>query len=250
MIREISQQDPDFQAAIGIDSSDQCFAPEVKWDPALSFSKPMLYDIIESNGSDRDTLSKTLDRAIGNNDKSFEVKADQINYALRIGDWVKLERSDIGLSSSLRIQKIDISSGKLTLNCGKQVFTIAQMFGDYLRKYVKDSEQSKKTQELTNGAGSFTALSDSGLRIYFEESFSTPTDGSTVSLTAFADISLNGKIVPPGRIKLENSSSLKIDITDYCSLGASNTVSRNLYNATGWTSEGAKITQYIAFSVI
>ena len=155
-------------------------------------------------------------------------------YLAVLGKLVKDRVHCIGLSSSFRIQKIDNNSGKVTLNCGKQVFTIAQMFGDYLRKYVKDSEQRKKTQELTNGAGSFTALSDSGLRIYFEESFSTPTDGSTVSLTAFADISLNGKIVPPGRIKLENSSSLKIDITDYCSTSESadttNTLEVKIWN--------------------
>jgi hypothetical protein len=80
--------------------------------------------------------------------------------------------------------------------------------------------------------------------------FSTPSDGSTVSLIGFADLSINSKIVPPGRIKLENGSSLKIDITDYCTLGASNTVSRNLYNATGWNSQGAKVNQYIALSVL
>ena len=249
-IRQISQRNPNYQAAIGADSADQCYAPEVLYDPALALNKPVIFDIVDTNGQDREVVHNNLVRAINNNDRCFEVRTNIIDYALRQGDWIRLIRDEIGLNAVLRIQQIEINAGMFILTCGKQVITLAQMFGDFLRQHVQPNQQPAKSQALTNGAGSFTALNQAGLRIYYEESFSIPSDGSTVSLVGFADLSINSKIVPPGRIKLENGSSLKMDITDYCTLGAANSVARNLYNATGWTSQGAKINQYIALSVL
>jgi hypothetical protein len=75
-----------------------------------------------------------------------------------------------------------------------------------------------------------------------------------LTLGAFVDVIVNGAIVPPGRIKLIDGGSIKIDITDYCLTSATidqtNTISHGLHLATGWTSSGATVKQYSAMAIL
>jgi hypothetical protein len=243
-----SQFKPNVQAAIAIDSGNPSVAPRVEYDLDSS-NTPMLFEVYEVNGEDRDVVDTKLDLIIADNDLSLDVKSNSINWDLRVGDWVHLIRDDIGLDGGYRIQKFKVDNGIMTLTCGKRVFQASDAFGDYLQPEVTPEALPIKVTNLASGTGSFTLESGTNVRAYFEETFSIPTDGTVAGLSAFLDIDVGGDIVPPGRVKLDSGSSVKIEITEYCAAG-SNTVTRNLYNATGWESQGAAIKQYKALSLV
>lgn len=253
-----STNDPNYQAAIGYDSSNESGIIRAVTDWDWSSRGPQLFSVYDIQGVDKDDAETQLDAIMANNDDSFEVKTNEVDYFLRIGDYVGLVGHDLG-DFVLRVQQIDIQNGIMTLTCGKKVFTAAKTFGQFLKRTEISTKQPIQATTLTDGAGTFTVYTANltGLRVFYEESISVTADDTQAQVGAFVDISIDGKIVPPGRIKLSSGSSVKVDITDFCltggtpvSGGYSHTVTRNLYMATGWESNESYIKQYKARSFI
>jgi len=258
-IRLTNQQEPDYQAAIGIDSSNINQAPisKVDWN---NRGIP-LFKIYDGRGMEKEDLEDKLQSIIDQNDNSFEVRKNELDYGLRVGDRILLRKEEGKNADNTpsyvdyeeRIQKIDMNNGIMILTCGKKLFNITTTFGEYLRAEIQTNAQPLQTDVLTNGAGSVTVTSANiaagGLKVLYEESFTIPTDGTAATIGAFCDITVNGKIIPPGRIKLIDTSSIKIDITDFIVAGA-NTIARALYQATGWTSSSSYVKQYRAMKIV
>jgi len=241
-----SQKEPNFQAAIGLSSNDPANVPVL----VENYDKRriQLFKIISSQNLSKSDTQTTLQRVIDSTDDAYKVKCSEADYALLVGDWIGLRKDDMA-DITLRIRQIEITPAGMVLVCGKELVTASQKLGEYLRPAIDERYQPLQSTELTNGAGTFTKNTAVGLAVYYEETFTIPVDDTQAALGAFVDITLNGKIIPPGRIKLINNSSIKINITDYCSAG-SNTISRNLYNGTGWTSASSTVKQYKTLTMI
>jgi hypothetical protein len=241
-----SQNEPNFQAAIGYNSSDENAASQVLLDWDWSTRGPQLFKVYDTSGADKDEVTKQLETIMANNDDSFTVNID-VDYHLRIGDWVKLIREELG-TFALRIQKIDIQNGLMTLTCGKKIFNASKVFGQFLKRSEISMKQPIQVTQLTDGAGTFVVYTANltGLRVFYEESISVTADDTQAQIGAFIDINIDGKIVPPGRIKLASGNTISLDITDYCNTAGTHTVTRNLYLGTGWESTESFIKQYKA----
>jgi hypothetical protein len=253
-----STNDPNYQAAIGYDSSNDNSVMRVvtEWD--WSARGAQLFKVYDTSGADKDDVETQLESIMANNDDSFEVRTNEVDYFLRIGDYVRLIGHALG-DFVLRIQQIDIQNGLMTLTCGKKIFTAAKTFGQFLKRTEISTKQPLQTTILTDGAGTFTVLTANlvGLRVFYEESISITEDDTEADTGTFVDIQIDGKVVPPGRIKLSSGGAISLDITDYCLTGGtavtggySHTVLRNLYLGTGWESTESFIKQYKARAFI
>jgi hypothetical protein len=258
-VRLTNQLEPDYQVAIGVDSSNQNQPPQavVDWD---SRDIP-LFKVYDGKGMGKEDLENKLQDIIDQNDNAFEVRSNELDYGLRVGDTVLLRKEE-GKNSdnsprlvdySERIQKIDMNGGIMILTCGKKLFNVTKTFGEYLRAEIQDNAQPLQTDVLSNGAGTVNVtaanIAAGGLRVIYEEQFTIPTDGTAATIGSFCDIKINGRVVPPGRIKLVDVGSIKFDITDYVVAGA-NTIARTLYQATGWSSSSSYIKQYRAMKIV
>lgn len=236
--------EPDIQVAIGINDDD----------PPVSVSdwsnvEPQIFKIYDGKGELREELVDKLQSLIDENADSFQAIIGYEEHFLRIGDWVELSRE--GIDYSLRIKRIEISPGKTILDCGKTLFDAKEKFGELLRPEVDASAEPIQTKTINSGSGSFVVkyanVVAGGWKCYYEESFSSDSDDSSLSTNPFIVIKIAGKIVPPGRIRI-GSGSVKIDITDYCTKSTTknitNAVVRTMYNYTGWTSSKCEIKQY------
>lgn len=247
----INQREPDCQAAIAIDSGDAA-QPEYCLTDFSRTDQAQLFRIYDRKGTRKDETLYQLQLIIDNNDDSFSVVTRNVDWHIRVGDWVVLHRDEYG-TIPVRVREIDYDNGIQTIICGKRIFTVSNKFSDYLRSSIPSNASPIQTTKLTAGAGSFMIkaadVKAGGLVIYFEDSFSTASEAdNSVQLGCFCDLQVNSKIVPPGRIKLLDQTSVKIDITDFCNKSESadtvNTVTRQFWNASGWTSDGGKVTQY------
>jgi hypothetical protein len=187
---------------------------------------------------------------------SWKVVSTGIDDHLRVGDWISVTHPDFG-TYSVRVRQIETTSDKQTITAGKRLFTASSVFGTYLRAAIPDNADVLSTTTLTNGAGSFVIKKEDvndALVVYFEESYQSAIDDTSIDIGMFVDVTVNSKVVPPGRTILKDGGSVKVDITDQCNSSAAsdttNTVSRNLYRATGWTSAGSSITQWKALKFL
>ncbi len=256
-ILRINQKDPNVQAAIGIDSNDAA-QPEYSITDYDKTSDIQLFKVFDRKGAEKDETLFQLQQIIDNNDDSFSATSRNVDWHLKVGDWLVLHRDDYG-TFQVRIREIDYDNGIQSLICGKRLFTVSNKFGEYLRKSIPSRATPIQTTALAGGAGSFVIKASDvqagGLVIYFEDSFDTSNESDiSVQVGSYCDLLINSKIVPPGRIKLIDQTSVKIDITDYCNMSSSvdttNTVTRNFYQASGWSSQGAKITQWRALKFL
>lgn len=242
-----SDYEPGMQAAIGIGSG-QMEAPQVvtDWDP----SRIQLFKILELDTTNKGVILSRLQEIIDNNRTGFKITSKKVDNFLRVHDWISCTHPILGTFTE-KVQKIDITPEGMELMVGKHVFTPSEAFGEYLRPAIPGQAEPLSTKTLTDGAGTFTIEKedvDEALLIFYEESFYTAINDSAIELGTFCDIKINGISVPPGRIKLSDGGSIRVDITEYCNKSASvdtnNTVARNMYRATGWSSSESKITQW------
>lgn len=247
----VDQLEPDYQAVLGVNSGDASQVPLVVTDWGWN-DRPWIFGLHDYSGPSADMLAE-IQAKIDNNLKSFKITSYDIDYHLRVGDYVAVTHPDLGTFVQ-RVQQWDFDGQKQVITTGKRVFKASEAFGEYLRGSIPDTSEPLSTTALTDGAGTFTILAADvaagGLVVYYEDSFSQSDEGVQAEIGTFIDVKINGKIVPPGRLKLLNGGSVKIDITDFCNMSSStntsNTIARGLYRATGWGSdEGAsKITQW------
>jgi len=241
-----SDYEPGMQAAIGV-GSEQSEAPQVvtDWEP----SRIQLFKILGVDTTNRAVILQRLQEIIDQNRIGFKITAPVDNF-LRVHDWISCTHPILGTFTE-KVQKIDIVPGLMTILAGKHVFTPSEAFGEYMRPTIQANAEPLQTTILTDGAGTVTIEKenvDDSLLIYYEESFQTAVDDTAIELGTFCDVKVNGISIPPGRIKLSDGGSIKVDITDHCNKSASvdtnNTISRNMYRATGWSSSESKVTQY------
>lgn len=242
-----SDIEPDYQAAVTV-PSDISTAPQaaVDWSPArIQLWK---LDTVESPTVDqaRDRLDAILDQ------ESVQVKVTAPpDWHLRVGDWIWAYHPQFG-QFKLRILEIEWVPGRMAISAGKKSYRASSMFGEYLRGEIRDDSDALSTTTIADPTdGEFVVKKEDvgdDLKIIYSESFSIADDDTAIDAGTFCDLILNGKVVPPGRIPLENGGSVEIDITEYCSMSASadttNTIVRNLYRATGWTGQTAEVRQY------
>lgn len=249
-VKVAAKSDPDYQAVIGVDSSAENFNTQVvaDWD----WKRPQVFDVYDGKGALITDLRTKINSLLEGNNDSFQVVTNELEYHLRVGDWVKVIHTDLR-SFNLQIQKFQIKNGVMTLTCGKRTFEASDVFGELLRKKVDKERTPLKTTAITTGSGSFVVEkgdATAAWRCYYTESFSPPSDGSDTALAGFTVIKINGKTIPPGRIIISAGSEISIDITDYCTksstVDTTNTFVRTLYLADGWTTDGSIITQYNA----
>lgn len=249
-VKVAAKADPDYQAVIGIDSSAENFNTQVAadWD----WKRPQVFDVYDGKGALLTDIRTKINALLEGNNDSFQVITNELEYHLRVGDWVKVIHAELG-TFALQIQKFKIQNSVMTLTCGKKTFEASELFGELVRKTVDKERTPLKTTAITTGSGSFVvskAHATNAWRCYYTESFSPPNDGSDTPLAGFVVVKINGKTIPPGRIIISAGSEVDIDITDYCTKSATadktNTFVRTLYLADGWTTAGSIITQYNA----
>lgn len=243
-------KEPIMQAVIGL-TTDENPQPQtaVNW----SFRDPQLFKIYENSGLTLANMRIVVASVLDDNEDAYEIQTSQVDYHLRIGDWIQIWKKTVGWKS-LRVTKITITPGKMVINVGKRLFSPSQAFGQYLRKTISTSKQALRETEITGGSDTFTVyatdVAAGGLVIMYEESFTVPTDDTSVSAGVFCDVAVNGKVAPPGRIKISDSAAISIDITDACNKSSTsdttNTILRSLYLATGWETTNGLVKQYAA----
>ena len=173
-----------------------------------------------------------------------------------VGDWISATHPTLG-TFSVRIQQWEYNGSTQIIQAGKRVFSASKVFADYLRPAVEQDAEPLSKAALTDGAGTFDILHGNynagGLTVYYEENYTQSEEGITVvvaEIGTFMSLLVNGKVVPPGRLKLLDGGSVKIDITDYClvstTLDKTNTISRTLHRATGWSGADSTVSQYRA----
>jgi hypothetical protein len=242
---------PDLQAAVGY-SSDQCIAPRVVAD--WTTRGVQLIHAYNNQGRESEEVTQILTDIMGNNDVTCRVVTSDIDYYSRPGDWVEVYHPDRGFLS-LRLQDKYINNGILTLSLGKKQNSASAQFGEYLRGTVVDDANPRintalSAASLLAGTASFSVSSDTyalgGVKVVFEATY-VKVAATTINTTAFVILYVNGKAVPPGRLRVTtNSLSLKIDITDYCTMPGTNTVKTILQNSAGYSSPSyAYVNQYI-----
>lgn len=250
--------EPRYQAVIGT-PDDESGTPQVvtDWNPSR-IQLWRLYDVsCSTNEEKRDRIQYIID----GQDDGIKIVAP-VDYHLRVGDWISATHKEFG-EYILRIQKITKTEPKMTIQAGKVVFVASDAFGEYLRQEVPDESDCLSETTIADPAtGSFVIKKEDvtdGLVIYYEESFNCDVDDTAIDEGTFVDLEVGAsagttKVIPPGRIILKNGSSIKIDITDYCTKSASadttNYISRNLYKATGWSGSNATVTQWKALKFL
>lgn len=233
---------PAIQAAIGVLDDVGATAASCDWDS----KEIQLMKVIEGKGEGKPAVEARLDSEIANNQPSIVVEVPRREFFLRVGDWVKINSEATGIRA-LRITQISNDAETTKLEVGRMPFNLSAAFGDLTRPEIDTDLDLISITRMSGGSattrtGSFVVDHDDivagGWRCYYKEDFEQASDGSAVSTTAFIDVTIESKKVPPGRIKL-TSSSLEVDITDYCTtsttLDKTNTFSRTIYNSTGWT---------------
>jgi hypothetical protein len=244
IIKITPKTEPDVQVAIGLDGDNASTAVS-DWRNI----EPQIFSVYDGQGELREELTEHLQAILDKNADSYSAELPYEDHFLRIGDYVELQKDS--QTYSLRIAKIDIQPGKTTLDCGKKIFDASEKFGELLRYEVDTAAEPIQTKTITNGSGSFVVeyanIVAGGWKCYYEESFDSASTDTSLSKNPFCVIKVAGRIVPPGRIKID-SGSIKIDITDYCSKSTTknvtNDVVRTMYNYTGWSSSKSEIKQY------
>lgn len=233
---------PAIQAAIGVLDDIGATAAACDWDS----KEIQLMKVISGRGDGKPYMESRLDAEIANNQPSITVEIPRRDLFLRVGDWVKINSEDTGIQP-LRITQIHNDADKTKIKVGRMGFNLSAAFGELTRPVVDEDLDLISVTRMSGGSattrtGSFVVDHDDivagGWRCYYKEDFEQANDGTAVSTTAFIDVTIEGKKVPPGRIKL-TSNSIEVDITDYCTTSATldktNTFSRSIYNNTGWT---------------
>jgi hypothetical protein len=247
-IERIDQKEPDYQAALSYDSSDLNSLTSVAMD-AVNRIGAKIFKILDRSGLAKEDVAGQLQRYIDDNQYSYKVTTDQINYFLRPGDHISLTKENWFTGYVTRIKQIDYAPGQMVLTCGKNITNYTKDFGKYLRGTVDDDSLPIQQTTMVSGAGSFTVkaadYAKGGWKCYFKLNFEIDDD-TTVSDSALCEVAVNGKVT--GRIRLDGSSSIEIDITDFCTVSTTadktNTVKTTLYNATGWTYGDCAVNQY------
>lgn len=238
-----SQSTPTFQAAASY-GSDITEAPQFvpDWNRDIQLIK-----CYENPGYLPDEVLTVLGRLIDDSQTAYTITTNEVDPFIRPGDWAGLQKGDD--SWAMRVQKKVITPGKMVLYVGRKVVAASTTFGAYLRGEINDNKQPRSITTLVSG-NSFTVTSENyalgGLRVYYEESFSQEADVDIDPL-AFIIVEVNGIVVPPGRILLSLVNSVKLDITDYCTMPGTNTIDRTMHDSTGWVgAEQRFVKQYLA----
>lgn len=234
---------PAIQAAIGILDNDT-------GNTAAAFdfdSKEIqLLKVVDGHGDIRPAVEARLDAEIANNQPSISVEVTRRELFLRIGDYVRINSAKTGMQV-LRITQIHNDARSTKIEVGRMPFILSAGFGELTRPDIDADLDLISVTRQTGGSattrtGSFvvkaTHVAAGGWRCYYKEEFEQADDASDVSTGAFVELTIEGKKVPPGRIKLTDTS-IELDITDYCTTStvsnSTNTVSRTVCNYTGWT---------------
>lgn len=241
-IKTTPSSSPSIQAAIGVLDDIGATAASCDWDS----KEIQLMKVVEGKGEGKPALEARLDAEIANNQPSIEVEIPRRDFFLRVGDWVKINSEATGIRT-LRITKIHNTAENTKIEVGRMPFNLSAAFGNMTRPEIDTDLDLISVTRMSGGSattrtGSFVVTSANinagGWRCYYKEEFTQSNDGTAVSTTAFVDVTIESKKVPPGRIKL-TSTSLEVDITDYCTTSttsnSTNTFSRTIYNSTGWT---------------
>ena len=241
----INDQDiPDVQAAVSYSTKpDEIPQIVTEWSPG----GVQLLKGYENPGAPKEDVLLSLQSIIGNNEDTAKVVTKNVDYYLRPGDWVGLYREDKG-AFALRVKEKTITNGSMTLSLGKKIAAPSTVFGSYLRGEIVDMDMPRSITQLYESGESFTVSSENyalgGLKVYYEENLSILT-GVAVSPISFLVLKINGDVTAPGRIKLSGSTTtLKLDITDWCTMPGTNTVDADLY-ATGWARGNRYVKQYL-----
>jgi hypothetical protein len=254
-VRVVSGREPKLQAIIGANSTYEPTAVNqiaTNWD----FRDPQLFKIVNKDAMTKDQMQVYLDTVLAQQEVSIEVTAPE-DLHLLIGDHVRITPENAG-PIDLRVAQVAYgqAGGPMIVTCGRFIEPLSQRWGNYLRASIEDNMNPIQESELDFAAeyDSFiitkeSAAKDNGLRVFYEEDFQGPEDDTTNAMGAFIVLEVNDIIIPPGRI-LVVKGSIKIDITDYCTIStaadSTNTMSRNLFLCSGWTSESAKVRQFSA----
>ncbi len=239
-----NQSTPAVQAAASY-GSDIVEAPQIVSDWSRGIQLIKCY---QNQGYLANEVLATLQRIVDDSETAYTVTTNQVDPHIRPGDWVGLWTKAEG-SFSLRVREKNITPGKMVLLCGRKVASASSIFGSYLRGEIPDDKQPRSITTLVTD-NTFTVTSENyalgGLRVFYEEAFSK-SDDTDIDPSAFITIEVNGEVIPPGRILLSKAESVKIDITDHCTMPGGNTVDRTMYNSTGWVAGDQRfVKQYLS----
>jgi len=210
-----------------------CVVAEGDIPQALSdWKNGKIIEIVQNGSYEGPDMRDYLDFYADIDESTYKIESDEEEYLLRPGDWIAAQAKDEGPESA-RVSKITIAGKRSLIVAGKSLQSINDQWGAWraARGSLKTEHVvASKTADLTGPTGSTTFL------VYFSH-YGYGTDwacrldvswqlwkasGVTAeypcSMDLWLRIVLNGKVIPPGRFKVEgNTGSLSIDITDFCS---------------------------------
>ena len=102
------------QAVIGLNTDEN---PQPQTETNWSFRDPQLFKIYENNGLTLANMRVIVASVLDDNEDAYEIQTNQIDYHLRIGDWIQIWKKTVGWKS-LRVTKITITPGKMVINVG------------------------------------------------------------------------------------------------------------------------------------
>lgn len=260
-------KEPAYQVVIGLNDGNN---PQPVVATNWSRRDPQIFKVYEDTNISLTDLQTVVDSMLDDEEYSYKAITTEFDWSLRPGDYIDIYNKKFGWKH-VRITSIEYDT-KMTIKCGKRLFSPSQAFGSYFKKTILKSiappneygyqsasrEAHISGTTITGGSGSFVVYHDDynagGWTCYYEESFSPPNDDESVNTGVFCDVMINGIVVPPGRIRISDSPSISIDITAACSVSTTsditNTVLRNIYLASGWDTSDGTIKQYRAMSFI
>jgi hypothetical protein len=218
-------------------------------------------EIVSSQRSGQD-LQEWLDLKRDDDDSTWTIRTLDQLWHLLPGDRVEAQAYASALET-VRARKISISNSGTTITAGKRLVSLSETWGEW--RSVRgttdantDSIFQKQAIDFGGPSGSqaFTVLAEEykygawkcALKIdwslWVEDGYTADLPDS-LQLVLIA--TLNGKVIPPGRIMSKgNSGQVTIDITDWCAVSESadseNTIAIELVNGVTPGHFGHKIT--------
>lgn len=208
-------------------------------------SKCWITKIDTNSTRDGEDLQEWLDLQMPIENAAYSVKIyNSEEWFLETGDKISVQAEDEQVLTEVRVREISISGGNTNLKCGVKIANLDEKFGEWrLKKGSLDTDNLvRKVSFEANGTTctkSFVVYAadyvDGGWKCRVSISWEVHVDEGYTAvypLISFAQLKLNGRIVPPGRIMNTNSKpssgSITIDITGMCNTSESSNITNTI----------------------
>ena len=208
---------------------------------------PVIEKVVTNYANDLSILRKYLAASLDDEVISFVINKLGEDWDLCQGDTISVQPRT-GAAQICRVSRVSTLPGRTLIYAGKRIITLEEMFqgwsnieaGGQLDHVLQsddisiDGPTGTKTFVIKaeNVDETWRCKIDFSWTLWTDSSYTTPV---TPPANLFVTFALNGKVIPPGRIRqLDNSGSISIDLTDYVSTSTTanmtNTLVMKLWN--------------------